>query len=82
MEAEEAKGASMVIINKTRGWEERIDEEWGAPLKEASHRVPLSHRLREGKGEGKGEGNGEGDESIKVLNTVSHCILTWVAIPY
>ena len=76
MVAEEAKSASMVIINKTRGWEERIDEEWGAPLKEDSHRVPLSHRLREGKGVG------NGGENIKVLNIVSHCILTWVAIPY
>ena len=27
-------------------------------------------------------GNGKGGENIKVLNTVSHCILTGVAIPY
>ena len=48
---------------------EKIDLNY---IKEAAfcHRVPLSHRLREGKGDGDGNGE-EGVKTPKVLNTVS-----------
>ena len=42
------------------------------------HRVPLSHRLREGKGDG--DGNGKGGENIESFKYcfLTSCILTGV----